>query len=102
MLLVIGFVAMSWPASVSGDDWPAWRGKNRDGISTETGLLKQWPEKVGPTLVWNNDNAGVGYSSLAVASGVVVTQGDLNGVEHIIAFDADDGSILWAVQPKPV
>ncbi|HND51491.1 MAG TPA: hypothetical protein PLV92_03810, partial [Pirellulaceae bacterium] len=24
-------------------DWPQWRGPNRDGISLETGLLKEWP-----------------------------------------------------------
>jgi outer membrane protein assembly factor BamB len=25
------------------DDWPQWRGPNRDGHSKETGLLKEWP-----------------------------------------------------------
>ena len=28
-------------------DWPQWRGPHRDGISKETGLLKEWP-KDGP------------------------------------------------------
>lgn len=27
-----------------GDDWPQFRGPNRDGKSTETGLMKKWPE----------------------------------------------------------
>ena len=27
------------PASVG---WPQWRGPNRDGVSTETGLLQSW------------------------------------------------------------
>jgi hypothetical protein len=26
-----------------GDDWPQFRGPNRDGKSAETGLLKKWP-----------------------------------------------------------
>ena len=31
-------------AAQTGGNWPQWRGPNRDGISKETGLLKQWPE----------------------------------------------------------
>jgi len=57
-------------------------------------------------------SVGVGYSSLVVAGrrwsslvvkdGRVFTQGDLDGVEHIIALDSNDGKLLWAVQPAPV
>jgi outer membrane protein assembly factor BamB len=82
-------------------DWPQWRGPNRDGKSTDTGLLKEWPED-GPKLLWNVDSVGVGYSSLVVKDGQIITQGDLAGVEHIIALDAKDGHIMWAVQPTPV
>src|SRR5262249_27255241 len=32
-------------------DWPQFRGSNRDGISAEKGLLKEWPAN-GPRLVW--------------------------------------------------
>ena len=34
---------LSLPATVSNrslDDWPQWRGANRDGVSAEKGLLK--------------------------------------------------------------
>ena len=35
------------------DDWPQWRGPNRDGISTEKGLLKSWLDKLGRlTRLW--------------------------------------------------
>ena len=37
--------------------WPQWRGPNRDGISKETGLLKEWPAN-GPSLVWKAAGAG--------------------------------------------
>jgi outer membrane protein assembly factor BamB len=82
-------------------DWPQWRGPNRDGVSTETGLLREWP-KEGPKVVWQVDSVGVGYSSLAVKDGRIFTQGDLDGVEHIIALNVADGKTLWAVQPGPV
>jgi outer membrane protein assembly factor BamB len=82
-------------------DWPQWRGPNRDGISLDKGLLREWP-KDGPPVVWQVDAVGVGYSSIAVKDGRIFTQGDLDGVEHIICIDAKDGSTLWSVQPAPV
>lgn len=83
------------------NDYPQWRGPNRDGISNDKGLLKEWPEG-GPQVAWKVDNVGVGYSAIAIKDGIIVTMGDLDGVEHIIALKVEDGSRLWAVQPKPV
>jgi len=82
-------------------DWPQWRGPNRDGISLEKGLAKEWP-KDGPRKLWESTAAGVGYSSLAVQGKRIYTMGDLYGVEHVIALDAATGKVIWAVQPEPV
>jgi outer membrane protein assembly factor BamB len=82
-------------------DWPQWRGPNRDGISLDKGLLKEWP-KEGPPLLWQVDTVGAGYSSLALKDGRIYTQGDVDGVEHILCLDAKDGRTLWKVQPAPV
>ena len=41
-------------------DWPQWRGPNRDGVSTEKGLLDKWPEG-GPKLVWKAEGVGEGF-----------------------------------------
>ena len=38
---------------IKGGDWPQWRGPERNGISTETGLLREWP-KGGPKLLWDS------------------------------------------------
>ena len=46
-------------------DWPQWRGPNRDGISAEKGLLKEWP-KDGPKLVWQVKDIGAGFSTPAI------------------------------------
>ncbi len=81
--------------------WPGWRGPHHDGVSRETGLLKEWP-KDGPRVVWQVENVGVAYSSLAAAGGRIYTQGDLDGVEHILCLSEKDGSRIWAVQPEPV
>jgi outer membrane protein assembly factor BamB len=79
----------------TGGDWPQWRGPNRDGISKETGLLKQWPAE-GPPLVWKASGAGRGYSSLAVVQGRLYTMGLRGEREHIIAFDVATGKEVWA------
>jgi outer membrane protein assembly factor BamB len=79
----------------SGADWPQWRGPNRDGISKETGLLKQWPA-VGPPLVWKAKGAGSGYSSLAVVDGRLFTMGLRGNREYVIAFDVATGKEAWA------
>jgi outer membrane protein assembly factor BamB len=104
-LFVVGFLLNSFPALAQvpfgPNDWPQWRGPNRDGISLDKGLLKEWP-KDGPPVVWQVDSVGAAYSSIAVKDGRIYTQGDLDGVEHVICLDAADGSTLWAVQPEPV
>ncbi|MEM7473458.1 MAG: PQQ-binding-like beta-propeller repeat protein [Planctomycetota bacterium] len=74
-----------------------WRGPNGDGISTEEGLMSQWPQD-GPPLDWSADGLGKGLSSLAIADGKIFTLGNRGGSEHIIALSLQDGSELWATR----
>lgn len=84
-------------AQVKEGDWPQWRGPKRDGICTETGLLKEWP-KSGPPLVWdskkvnNAPTVGNGLSSLAIAGGKIYTIGDLVKTEQV-EFKNKEGKI---------
>ncbi|MDH3584590.1 MAG: hypothetical protein OER86_10285, partial [Phycisphaerae bacterium] len=98
--LLIAAAQIGWSAEPLGH-WPQWRGPDRQGISSEADLLKQWPE-AGPSIKWRVENVGVGYSSITVKDGRIYTQGDLGGVEHIICLRESDGQRLWAVQPEPV
>jgi outer membrane protein assembly factor BamB len=96
LVLVIGaFFAVQ--SAAQSTDWPQWRGPNRDGISKETGLLKQWPAN-GPLLLWKAKGAGSGYSSFAVANGKLYTMGLRGGREFVVAFDVANGKELWASQ----
>ena len=79
----------------SAANWPQWRGPNRDGISKETGLLKQWPDG-GPPLVWTAKGAGGGYSSFSIANGKLYTMGLRGDREFVIAFDVATGKEAWA------
>ena len=71
-----------------GDDWPQYRGPNRDDVSAEKGLLQEWP-KEGPKLLWTCSSAGVGYSGPAVVGNRYYTIGARGDTEFLIALDID-------------
>ena len=75
-------------------DWPQWRGPNRDGISTETGLLTSWPSG-GPKVVWKISGIGIGYSSFSIVNGRMYTQGQRGRQEFVLALDVKTGQKLW-------
>ena len=90
-LLGVASQAMAQTAAV----WPQWRGPNRDGISKETGLLKEWPAD-GPSLVWKTTGAGRGYSSFSISGGKMYTMGLRGDREFVVAFDVATGKEAWA------
>ena len=55
-------------------DWPQFRGPTRDGLSSETGLMKKWPDG-GPDELWSFGDLGKGYASVAVVDGIIYTTG---------------------------
>ena len=85
------------PVKVQAEDWPQWRGPNRDGKSADTGLLKEWPAG-GPKLAWKVTGLGKGYSNMSVAAGRLFTMGDKDGAGCVIALDAAHGKILWTAK----
>jgi outer membrane protein assembly factor BamB len=89
VLLVIATVA-------SAADWPQWRGPNRDGISQEKGLLKEWPEE-GPQVVWQIDDLGDGYSTPSVVRGrlFLLANKGLDD-EFVKCLDAKGGKEIWS------
>src|SRR5712691_7941550 len=78
-------------------DWPQWRGPNRDGISTETGLLKEWPAS-GPPLVWKAKGLGRGFSTVSVAGDRIFTMGDGPDSSFVHALDLTDGKLIWSTE----
>lgn len=75
-------------------DWTQWRGPQRNGISSETGLLASWPPG-GPKVVWKTSGLGVGYSSFAIVNGKMYTQGQRGKQEFVLALDANNGAKIW-------
>jgi outer membrane protein assembly factor BamB len=93
--LILLFALAGQVMAQAGANWPQWRGPNRDGVSKETGLLKQWPAE-GPPLLWKASGAGRGYSSFSVANGRLYTMGLRGDREFVIAFDVANGKEAWA------
>jgi hypothetical protein len=91
-LAVLSLLALAGP--VNANDWPQWRGPLRNGISTETGLLKDWPA-AGPRLVWKAKGLGKSYATVSVVGDRIYTAGDQNAGNFVIALNAADGKQLW-------
>ena len=85
------FVASSFAMA---DDFPQWRGVNRDGFINENNLMKELPEGELPRK-WSVP-IGSGYSGPTVAKGKVyltdrgIGESD-NQVERILCFDEESG-----------
>ena len=85
-------------------EWPQWRGPLRNGLSSETGLLKQWPEK-GPAVTWSITNLGEGYGSVAVRADRIYVQGTSGAAGEaksaVFCLNRADGKTIWSVAFGP-
>lgn len=104
VLLVLGASA-PFVKNAAGADWPTFRGAERNAVSKETGLLQEWPEG-GPTLLWETQGAGRGYSSLAISGGRIFTLGDGSSIaddkdEYLLCFEQKNGKYLWKAKTGP-
>ena len=93
LLSLFALVGATGFATQDGDDWPQFRGRNVDGISTAQDVFE--PGKI-PALEasWMKP-LGSGYSGIAVASGLAVTMFTDGESNVLIAFDAATGSERW-------
>ena len=103
------FLFLAGTGLLSADDWPQWRGPERDGVWRETGIVEKLPRKL--TYLWRTP-VGMGYAGPAVAAGRVYLMdrvlgaGEANpdnpfnkkrvsGRERVLCFDAAGGKLLW-------
>ena len=57
-------LSLCWSVAlpVCAADWPQWRGLQRNGHSSDTRLLREWPQH-GPKLLWQVNGVGTGFST---------------------------------------
>lgn len=79
------------------DDWPQWRGSQRDGVWREEGIMESFPAE-GLKTLWRAE-AGGGWSSPVVADGRVVLHDSQlvkpTAHERVRSFDMVSGKLLW-------
>lgn len=90
---LLGLLARS--GAMPADDWPQFRGPNRDGISRETGLLRQWPDG-GPKVLWSSEVCD-GYAAPAVVGGRVYFEDyDKETSDWLVrCLTLEEGKELW-------
>src|SRR5262245_51105719 len=93
-------VCLAVPLSVAAADWPQFRGPDRNDVSRETGLLKDWPQQ-GPKLLWTCEQAGVGFSGPAVVGDRLYSMGAEGDKELVFALDVKNGKKLWSAEVGP-
>ena len=101
-LLLAGCALLAAP-SASAEDWTQWRGEDRVGVWSETGIVEELPETL--KVKWRVP-LNTGYSGPAVADGrVFITDwGEdpesrtVDGTERAIALDEETGEMLWVTE----
>jgi outer membrane protein assembly factor BamB len=82
--------------SISAQDWPDWRGVNRDGVWNESGIVETF-EADTIAHKWSVE-IGSGYSGPTVANGKVYVTDRFtkpNPVERVLCFDEETGKKIW-------
>jgi len=81
-------------ANICAQDWPQYFGPNRDGLSTQKGILRSWPEQ-GPEILWTVD-IGIGFGGPVVKDGkVYLLDRDDKVGDKLRCLDLVSGKELW-------
>jgi outer membrane protein assembly factor BamB len=93
----INFIAMVLsvaPATATADDWPHWRGPNRNGISPESSGYQngRW---FNSKPAWRV-SVGKGSSSPLVVGDKLYTMGWRNGKDTVVCLDTATGKTVWS------
>lgn len=96
LCMLVGVGAGLWTGSwtpARGADWPHFLGPTCDGVSTETGILKDWPTD-GPPVLWQRDT-GKTYAAPSIAGGKLLLFHRIGDDIFLESLDAGTGKLLW-------
>lgn len=90
--MLVTIMVLVGVGSVLGQDWPQWRGPNRDGKLSGFVAPGSWPKEL--TQKWKVP-LGIGDSSPALVGGKLYVFGRQDANEVIRCLDAVSGKVLW-------
>ncbi len=97
-LILVLFALMVIQAQLlNADEWPQWRGENREGVWNETGIIEKFEEPEIP-IRWRVP-IGSGYSGPSVAEGRVYVTDRVTKpkqMERVHCFDWETGESIWS------
>ena len=78
---------------VGPDDWPGFRGPQRDGIARGAKVRSDW-EQNPPKALWRR-SVGPAWSSFALVGDFLFTQEQRGENEAVVAYDPGTGEEIW-------
>ena len=97
MIAVLAAVSLTSAPSLvltaGAADWPQFLGPSRNGISSEKGLVSEFPAD-GPKIVWRTP-LGVSMSSVVVSEGRAYTLFQDAENLFVVSLNAEDGKVVW-------
>ena len=96
-ILSLSLLSFITSSGIGAEDWPGWRGPDRDDKSPDTGLLKKWPDG-GPKPLWTFKDGGKGYSCVSIVDGMLYFTGSRDGEAEMICLDAATGKEKWSTK----
>jgi outer membrane protein assembly factor BamB len=90
--IVAGCVLLAGASGLFAQDWPQWRGPNRDGKVTGFSAPKTWPTNL--TQKWKV-TVGTGDATPALVGKKLYTFGRQDTNEVVLCLDAISGKTLW-------
>ncbi len=91
-LLILTCTAALFTLGSAAQDWPQWRGPNRDGKATGFKAPGTWPKEL--TQKWKV-TVGKGDASPAVAGGKIYAFARQDADELLVCLDAATGKEVW-------
>ena len=95
--LLLGIIVFIF-SGVQGQDWPGWRGENRDGQVEGFILPKVWPGQL--TKVWQQ-KVGLGDASVSFVAGKLFLNVKQENDEVALCIDAATGNRVWKTVLNP-
>lgn len=93
---MIWCLACLWSVGVHGENWPGWRGPQRTGVTSDTGVPISWSAT--DMVLWKAPLSGKGTSNPIVwENRVIVTEslGRDQSELQILCFSRDSGRLIW-------